>query len=136
MCSLFVNDHLIPEKQSAAGCRARRLADTSSCYYTSQFQKVRRTADSEPFNFKSNNTEDYSRPFPTVELKQALRKSNYPAAGPDKVHYILLTHLPESVLSILLKVSHSVSESGTFFLQEGKRSWFPYPGQAQITGIQ
>ena len=48
------------------------------------------------------------------ELKQALQKSNNSAAGPDEVHYNLLTHLSESVLSVLLKVYNSVWESGTF----------------------
>ena len=38
------------------------------------------------------------------ELKQAQQKSNNSAAGPDEVHYNLLTPLPESVLSVLLKV--------------------------------
>ena len=48
------------------------------------------------------------------ELKQALQKSNNSAAGPDEVHYNLLTHLPESVLSVLLKVDNSIWESETF----------------------
>ena len=37
-----------------------------------------------------------------------LQKSNNSAAGPDEVHYNLLTHLPESVLSVLLKVYNSI----------------------------
>ena len=48
------------------------------------------------------------------ELKQGLQKSNNSAAGPDEVHYNLLTHLPESVLSVLLKVYNSMWESETF----------------------
>ena len=48
------------------------------------------------------------------ELKQALQKSNNSAAGPDEVHYNLLTHLPESVLSVLLKIYNPIWESGTF----------------------
>ena len=48
------------------------------------------------------------------ELKQALQKFNNSAAGPDEVHYNLLTHLPESVLSVLLKVYNSIWESKTF----------------------
>ena len=47
------------------------------------------------------------------ELKQALQKLNS-AAGPDEVHYNLLTHLSESVLSVLLKVYNSIWESETF----------------------
>ena len=48
------------------------------------------------------------------ELKQALKKSNNSATGPDDVHYNLLTHLPESVLSVLLKVYNSIWESETY----------------------
>ena len=48
------------------------------------------------------------------KLKQALQKSNNSAAGPDEVHYNLLTHLSESVLCVLLKVYNSIWESGTF----------------------
>ena len=48
------------------------------------------------------------------ELKQMLQKSNNSADGPDEVHYNLLTHLPESVLSAVLKVYNSTWESGPF----------------------
>ena len=59
-------------------------------------------------------TENYNLPFSITELKQALQKSNDSAAGPDEVHYNLLAHLHESVLSVLLKVNNSVWEFGTF----------------------
>ena len=48
------------------------------------------------------------------ELKQALQKSSNSAAGPDEVHYNSLTHLPECILSVLLKVYNSIWESETF----------------------
>ena len=48
------------------------------------------------------------------ELKQALQKSNNSAAGPDEVHYNLLTHSSESVLSVLLKSLKLIWESETF----------------------
>ena len=104
---LLVDDHLSTDidKQSVANSLARSLADTSSSsHYPSQFQKLKRTEESKPLKFQFNNTENSNLPFSMSELKQALQKSNNSAAGPDEVHYNLLTHLPESVLSILLKV--------------------------------
>ena len=112
---LLVDDHLITDKQSVANSLARCLAETSSSSrYSSQFQKFKRTTESKPLKFQSNNTENYNLPFSMWELKQALQKSNNSAAGPDEVHYNLLTHLPESVLSVVLKVYNSIWESETF----------------------
>ena len=113
--SLLVDDHLVTDKQSVVNSLARCLAETSSSsHYSSQFQKLKRTTESKPLKFQSNNTENYNLPFSMWELKQALQKSNNSAAGPDEVHYNLLTHLLESVLSVLLKVYKSVWESETF----------------------
>ena len=78
------------------------------------FQKLKRTTESKLLKFKSINTKNYNLPFSMSELKQALQKSNSSAAGPDEVHYNLLTHLPESVLSVLLNIYNSIWESRTF----------------------
>ena len=87
---------------------SRCLAETSSSsHHSSQFQKLKRTTESKPLEFQSNNTENSNLPLSMWELKQALQKSNNSAAGPDEVLYNLLTHLPESVLSVLLKVYNS-----------------------------
>ena len=98
-----------------ANILARCLAETSSSsHYSSQFQILKTTAESKPLKFQSNNTKNYNLPFSLWELKQALQKSNNSATGPDEVHYNLLTRLPESVLSVLLKVYNSIRESETF----------------------
>ena len=95
-----------------ANSLARCLAETSSSsHYSSQFQKLKRTTESKPLKFLSNNTENYNLSFSMWELEQALQKCNNSAAGPDEVHYNLLTHLPESVF---LKVYNSIWESETF----------------------
>ena len=52
----------------------------------------------------SINKEEYNLPFSMTELKQPLQRENNSATGLDKVHYQLLTHLPNSALSVLLKV--------------------------------
>ena len=98
-----------------ANSLARCLAETSSSsHYSSQFQKLKRTAESKPLKFQSNNTESCHLPFSMWELKQAWQKSDNSAAGPDEVHYNLLTHLPESVLSVLLKVYNFILEFEIF----------------------
>ena len=49
-----------------------------------------------------------------TELRQSLQRANDSATGLDQVHYQLLTHLPNSALSVLLKVHNHVWESGCF----------------------
>ena len=65
-------------------------------------------------NFCSKNEEEYNLPFSVTELRQSLQKANDSATGLDQVHYQLLTHLPNSALSVLLKVYNHVWESGCF----------------------
>ena len=49
-----------------------------------------------------------------TELRQLLQRANDSATGLDQVHYQLLTQLPNSALSVLLKVYNHVWESGCF----------------------
>ena len=52
--------------------------------------------------------------FFVAELEQSLQRANDSATGLDQVHYQLLTHLPNSALSVLLKVYNHMWESGCF----------------------
>ena len=45
-------------------------------------------------------------------MKQAFQKSDNSAAGPDEVHYNLLSHFPESALVVLWKVYDPVWDPG------------------------
>ena len=65
-------------------------------------------------DFSSKNEEEYNLPFSVTELRQSLQRVNDSATGLDQVHYQLLTHLPNSALSVLLKVYNHVWESGCF----------------------
>ena len=65
-------------------------------------------------NFSSKNEEEYKLLFSVTELRQLLLKANDLATELDQVHYQLLTHLPNSALSILLKVYNYVREYGCF----------------------
>ena len=53
-------------------------------------------------------------PFSVTELRQSLQKTNDLATGLDQVHYQLLTHLPNSAVSVLLKVYNDIWKSGCF----------------------
>ena len=65
-------------------------------------------------DFSSKNGEEYNLPFSVTELRQLLPRANDSATGLDQVHYQLLTHLPNSALSVLLKVYNHVREYGRF----------------------
>ena len=120
--SAQTNEYHITKSQSKIYSQTHSLSPQTN---TSQRRAQRRsnlaandlhptsTTESKPLKFRSNNTESYNLPFSMWELKQALQKSNNSAAGPDEVHYNLLSHLPESVLSVLLKVYNSMWESET-----------------------
>ena len=62
-------------------------------------------------DFSSTNEEEYNLPFSVTELRQSLQRANDSATRLDQVHYQLLTHLPNSALSVLLKVYNHVWES-------------------------
>ena len=48
------------------------------------------------------------------ELKQSLQRANDLATGLDQVRYQLLTHLPNSALSVLLNMYNHIWESDCF----------------------
>ena len=80
--------------------------------YSSQCQRIKMLKGKRRLDFSSTNEEDYNLPFSMTELKQSLQRTNDSATGLDQVHYQLLTHLPNSTLSVLLKVYNHVWESG------------------------
>ena len=65
-------------------------------------------------DFSSKNEEEYNLPFSVTELRQSLQRANDSTTGLEQVHYQLLTHLPNSALSVLLKVYNHMWESGCF----------------------
>ena len=111
---LLVDDHVITDKQSVANSLARSLADTSSpSHYSSQFQKLNWKEQWNLKHWKFNPVTQkiiHNLPFSTTELKEALQKFIHSATGPDKVHYNLLTHLPQSVLPSVESIT--IWESG------------------------
>ena len=78
-------------------------------------------------DFSSKNEEEYNLPFSVTELRQLLQTANNSATGLDQVHYQLLTQLPNSALSVLLKVYNHVWESGCFLPSWHEAVLIPIP---------
>ena len=69
-----------------------------------------------------------------TELRQSLQTANDSATGLDQSHYQLLTHLPNSALSVLSKVYNHVWESGCFppSWREAAAIPIPKPGKDHL----
>ena len=82
--------------------------------YSDEFQRIKILKEKRRLDFSSKNEDEYNLPFSVTELRLSLQTANDSATGLDQVHYQLLTHLPNSALSILLNVYNHVWESGCF----------------------
>ena len=69
-------------------------------------------ADRQNLNLSSENVEVYNIPFSMHELKDVLRRAHDTSAGPDKIHYQLLKHLPNSSFLLLLNIFNIIWISG------------------------
>jgi UDP-galactopyranose mutase len=104
-----VNDTFITEKKQVADLIAANISTNSSTSnYSSDFQKVKTVKEKRRLDFSTKNEEEYNLPFSLNELKQSLQRSNDSATGLDQIHYQLLTHLPDSTLSVLLQVYNNI----------------------------
>ncbi|GFR02022.1 RNase H domain-containing protein [Trichonephila clavata] len=94
---------------------AETFAKTSSCNnYTPAFQALKRREERVKLNFSSSNEEGYNSPLTLLELRIALHRSGNTAAGPDRVHYIMLRHLSESSILSLLLLFNRIWETQVF----------------------
>ena len=95
----------VTNKQSIANLLAETFSNNSSSkHYSKQFQKIKRTKEKTKLKFKSNNSEDYNKPFTLSELTDSILKSHNTAVGPDEIHYEFLKKLPEVSLNYLLNI--------------------------------
>ena len=109
------NNNLITSKKDIANTLGESFSKNSSSEnYTDEFQRVKNNKEKVKLNFSSGNAEDYNKPFSIRELKHSLERAHDTSAGPDNIHYQLLKHLPDSVLSILLSIFNNIWESGNF----------------------
>ena len=112
---LKVNGTTVEEPRDIANTIGKTFSYNSSTrHYTDKFRRYQLAQEKLPLNFSSNNQECYNQVFSMQELKDALRKSNNSATGPDEIHYQMLKHLPESTLETLLHLFNDIWISGCF----------------------
>jgi ribonuclease HI len=112
---LSQNNVLITDVKEITNTLADSFARNSSTqHYSLTFQRVKRTKEKQPINFKSNANEDYNVPFSLSELQDSLNNASNTSPGPDQVHYELLKHLPLSSLEILLNIFNHIWLTGNF----------------------
>ena len=105
----------ITDKKQVANLLASTIHhNSSSAHYSNSFQHVKTKIEQKTCNFNSDNSEVYNVPFIMEELTDAILKSNNSATGPDDIHYQLISHLPESALTVLLNVFNHIWSSGSF----------------------
>ena len=113
---LKVNGNFITDKKEVAEVLGKNLS--KNCLpdnYSDEFQRIKTLKEKRRLDFSSKNEEEYNLPFSVTELRQSLQRANDSATGLDQVYYQLLTHLPNSALSVLLKVyNHVWKKSGCF----------------------
>ena len=98
---LKVNGNLITDKKEVAEVLAKNLSKYSSTdNYSEEFQRIKTLKEKRRLDFSSKNEEEYNLPFSVTKLRQSLQRANDSATGLDQVHYQLLTHLPNSALSV------------------------------------
>ena len=122
------NGNLITSKKDIANTLADTFSKNSSpdnC--TDEFLRVKQQQEKQKLNFKSNNFEDYNKPFSNHELFDSLSSAHDTAAGPDDIHYQLLKHLPESSLTVLLAIFNTIWENGTFPASWREATVIPIP---------
>ena len=107
---LKVNGRLITDrKEVVVALVINLLKDSLTDNYSSEFQRIKMLKRHLDFLLKTK------RIITSVtKLKQSLQRANDLATGLDQVHCQCLTHLPNSALSVLLKVYNHVWESGCF----------------------
>ena len=132
--STTANTHLnvsgvnIEQPHDIANSIASTISHNSSTdHYTERFRRYKAHQERRPVDFSSDNSEPYNVPFSFQELHNALKKAHDSASGPDNIHYQMLKHLPESALSILLKIFNKIWLTGEFPTSWSKAIVIPIP---------
>ena len=112
----YILDHsktLIKEPEETSNVLGQEFAkNSSSNHYSESFQHFKARIEQKTLNFNSNNRETYNDLFNMNELKEALRRANDTATGPDEIHYQFLKHLPDKTIELLLDIINDIWQSG------------------------
>nr|CAI5849124.1 unnamed protein product [Callosobruchus analis] len=86
---------------------------SSSSNYAPEFQ-VRRLTSESALDFDDENQLSYNIPFQLHELESVLRYMKKSAAGPDKINFEMLSHLPTNLKNALLNVYNNIWITGIY----------------------
>ena len=87
---------------------------SSSNNYSDEFKKIKKNEEQRKLNFKSNNKENYNKPYKMRDLKRAIKRAKLTASGPDTIHIQVIKHLPIQTLHILLDIINDIWIRGDF----------------------
>ena len=110
---LNVNNKKVTSKKDISNTLADAFSKNSSSEnYSQKFKNIKQQKEKRNLKFSSDNSETYNQPFSLSELKDALSKAHDSSPGPDDIHYQFLKHLPDTSLSVLLKIFNDIWETG------------------------
>ena len=85
---------------------------SSSSSYSSPFLERKKKIESSVLDFKSNGKKNYVSSV--LELTSALAIAKDTTPGPDRIHNLMLKHLPEKAMQFLLKLFNSIWQNHNF----------------------
>jgi potassium voltage-gated channel Eag-related subfamily H protein 8 len=77
---------------------------SSSSNYDPRFRTIKGSPKDTHLNFSSRVAEDYNSPFSMDELTASLERSGNESPGPDRIHNLMLHHLPPAGREFLLSM--------------------------------
>ena len=102
---LIVQNSKISNTEGIENALANSFASNSSYQNCSpSFNRIKQTSEAKVIEFSTNDPLPYNQKFTMLELKTALSSSKNTTPGPDKIHYLMLKHLPETALKLLLSI--------------------------------
>ena len=127
--------HILREDGSFAETKtdiANEIATTlsknsSSENYNKIFKQNKKRDEKIELQFSSNNSELYNKKFTTAEIKTCLSELSLTAAGPDKIHNNILTHLPQESIDHLKDIFNNIWEKQLFPDSWRKATIIPIP---------
>ena len=79
-----------------------------------RFLRRKANCEAQPIDFSTNETLSYNQPFSMFELEAGLISLRNVAEGPDRVHNVMLQHLPRNAKEVLLHVFNKLWINGQF----------------------
>ena len=125
---LNVNGQLISKLPDILNTPASSFANIFTLQNDSQFfWQIQQTQESVQLNFTSENIEEYNLPLSFTELVYALSKVGYTSPGPDRIHYQMLTKMPNEAKIYLLSSYNKFWQESYFPAEWRQATIIPIP---------